>query len=144
MGILSIFEKRVIADCGHETKVKDRVTAFGESVIAELPIKDEKTPYCHRCIEKMAIRCAWCGHAIFIGDPITLYTPPKDFKIPEYAVIYKENPLQLIGCLRWNCAQSGADRAGFWLPPGRVQRVQTVYEMCIRNGIVVIDDLSKP
>jgi len=156
MNILSFFkkrnieEKKIIADCGHETKEKDTVTAFGESTITQLPIEDGKTPYCHRCIEKMAIKCAWCGHVIFIGNPITLYTPRnKDFEVPEHAVVYNEDPLQLVGCLRWDCAQTGADRAGFWLPPGKVQRVPTAIEMCMQDlknggsGVVTISDLSE-
>ncbi len=54
------------------------------------------------------------------------------FVVPDYAVVYRKNPLTLIGCLGWNCADTGADRAGFWLPgedgQGRVKRVQTAYE----------------
>lgn len=151
MSILTFFGGKIVADCGHKTKKKDKVTAYGESTVTGVPIKNGKTPYCHRCIEKMAIKCAWCGHVIFIGDPITLYTPrDKDFKVPEHAVAYRENPLQLVGCLRWECAETGADRAGFWLPPGAVQRVPTAYEMCMQDmqnggsGVVIIGDLSKP
>ena len=146
--IFNIFKKRIVADCGHETFLKDRVEAFGESVITELPIKNGTTPYCHRCLEKMAIRCAWCGRAIFIGDPITLYSPrDKDQKMPDYAISYKD---RFVGCLRWNCAETGADRAGFWYPPGRVVRVPTLIEMCMQSmqnggdGVVFVSDLHDP
>lgn len=101
----------------------------------------------------MAIRCAWCGNRIFIGDPITLYTPltqeltqNNDFQVPENAVVYSKDPLQLVGCLGWNCAESGADRAGFWVPgengKGRVQRVQTAYEaiLCSKEPFIMIVD----
>lgn len=135
MSVLSIFKKNYSADCGHKTKLHDRVTAFGESTLTRLSIKDGKIDYCHQCIEKMAIQCAWCGHTIFIGDPITLYSPrDEDFEVPEHAIFYQEDSLQLVGCLRWNCADSGADRMGFWLPPGIVQRVQSAYVICMQGS----------
>ncbi|MFA6077976.1 MAG: hypothetical protein WC724_03065 [Candidatus Paceibacterota bacterium] len=122
--------------CGHHTKRTGKVSAFGHTITTKMPINEEgSVDYCLDCIAKMAIRCAWCGNPIFIGKPITLYTPVSaDFKIPEYAVVYEREPsLQLVGCLRWDCAETGADRAGFWVPgedgKGRVERVPTVYEM---------------
>jgi hypothetical protein len=49
----------------------------------------------------MTITCPWCGKPILIGDYVTLYTPSDpNFKIPEGAVVYSENPLQLVGCQR--------------------------------------------
>lgn len=147
MKFFNIFKrKKIQAGCGHETKEKDRVTAFGEGCETQVPVIDGKTDYCHRCLERMAIKCAWCGKAIFIGDPITLYTPiDKDFKAPEYAVVHCNNPLQLVGCLRWNCAQTGADRAGFWYPPGKVMRVPSPLEMAMQSGdMVIVEDLSNP
>ena len=93
--------------------------------------------YCLDCIGKMAIRCAWCGDPIFIGNPITLYTPHGDFQVPEHAIVYNKEPLQLVGCLGWNCAETGADRAGFWLQgedgKGCVQRVPTAYEAILSD-----------
>lgn len=53
-----------------------------------------------------------------------------------------------MGCLRWDCAKTGADRAGFWHPPGKVFRVTTPLEMCLQNlqnggdGVVVIENLN--
>ena len=148
---MCFFKKRITTECGHETKERDVIIAFGEKTITKLPVKNGRTPYCHRCIEKMAIRCAWCGKVIFIGDPITLYTPSnKNFKIPEYAIVYNKKPLQLVGCLRWDCAETGGDRAGFWIPPGKVERVPTGFELSVQDlkqggsGIVVIEDLNKP
>lgn len=146
MSLFGIFKKKIIANCGHETKEKDAVTAFGESTITKIPIKDGKTEYCHRCLEKMAIKCAWCGGVIFIGAPITLYSPAKeDFKIPEHAVVYSKDPLKLVGCLRWKCADSGVDRVGFWLPPGTVMRVPSPLEVAMQSGgTVVVSDLGDP
>jgi len=111
-------------ECGHKTKIKDSITAFGRTTITQIPVRNGKTGYCHRCLEKMAIRCAWCGEPIFIGDPVTLYSPADNkYKIPDYAILYKKEHNSYVGCLCWECAESGADRGGFWLPPGKVKRV---------------------
>lgn len=138
--------KKILAQCGHETKLQDEVSAFGQTTVTTItPHKDGKVEYCHRCLEKMAICCAWCGKPIFIGDPVTLYTRRnKDFVIPSCAIIFAHDPLQLVGCLRWNCAESGADRAGFWLPPGQVYRVPTPLEIVMsgEKEILAVNNLS--
>ena len=143
--LLKILKRKIVADCGHETLIRDKVSAFGETITTELPIENGKTPYCHRCIEKMAIRCAWCGRPIFIGDPVTLYSPVnKNFKMPDYAIIYNKEHNSYVGCLRWDCAETSADRMGFWYPPGKVIRVPSPIEMAIQSGgPVVVNDLSK-
>jgi len=136
----------ILATCGHKTLKKDSVTAFGEKTTTEILISNGKTDYCHRCLEKMAIQCAWCGEVIFIGDPITLYSPDKQsFEIPKHAVTHGENPLQLVGCLRWGCADTGADRAGFWYPPGKVKPVESLLSMAAQSGnIITVDNLADP
>ncbi|MEI6627472.1 MAG: hypothetical protein WCL61_02660 [bacterium] len=112
-----------------------------------MPLSENGNPnYCLDCIAKMAIRCAWCGEAISIGSPVTLYTPKEDYKIPEYATRYQNNAKSLVGCLRWNCADSGMDRQGFWMPPGKVKRVPSPLEMALASGdqVVIVSDLSDP
>ena len=168
--------REVLAKCGHKTKLRGTVTAFGERTTMRMPTNAEgTTDYCLECIGKMTIRCAWCGGLIFIGDPITLCTPHSEeaflrsaegqrefefvfdgelgFKIPAYAVVYRRKPLQLVGCLRWECAESGADRAGYWVPgpdgAGMVYRVQTAYEEILSGAAgkttsVVVGDLHDP
>jgi len=143
--------------CGHRTKQTGNITAFGRTIIISMP-KNKKgsVDYCLECIGKMTIQCAWCRNPIFIGNPITLYSPGPhgelffsseepsevqkerrdgDFIIPDHAIAYSENPPVLVGCLRMNCADTGADRAGFWMPgedgKGAVQRVPTVYELML-------------
>ena len=124
----------ITADCGHETKEEDKVSAFGEDILTKLPIENGKTSYCHKCIEKMVRQCAWCKRPIFIGDYLTLYTPAKkDFVIPEYAVVYSKDPLQLVGCQRTDCAETGADYCGEWLPPGEVRRFTSTLERSIQD-----------
>ena len=56
-----------------------------------------------------------------------------------------------MGCLRWECAQSGGDRAGFWIPPGKVHRVLSPVEQCLKNiidedgdGVVAVGNLHDP
>jgi len=95
-----------------------------------MPLNEKSSvDYCLDCFGKMAIRCARCGGLIFIGDPITFFTPRKN-RVPGYAVIYGQDPLQLISCLR--CIEIGV--AGFWLPDesgkrGKVWEIQTAPEM---------------
>jgi len=128
------------AECGHEIKSrKGKVRAFGETIETTVPVDEQDvTAYCHACLSTMAILCAWCGKPIFIGDPVTLYTPRNgNYKPPEGSRIYREDPLQLVGCLRWECADSGADRAGFWYPPGEVYQVLSPLEQCLRSGTVI-------
>ncbi len=130
--------------CGHRTKLAGQVSAFGQTITTKMSMnKSGSVDYCLDCIAKMAIQCAFCGDPIFIGDPITLYTPRDGFQIPDHAVVYREEPLQLVGCLGSNCADTGADRAGFWLPgengKGRVQRVKAAYEGILGAKVPVGD-----
>lgn len=138
-------------ECGHKTKIKDSVEAFGEKTEIEVPVKNGKTLYCHKCLEKMTIQCAWCGKSIFIGSPITLYSPrDKNEKMSDYAVLYNKENNSFVGCLRRKCADSGFDRMGFWHPPGEVYRVPSPLEMSLMDmerggsGVIIINDLSKP
>lgn len=136
-------------DCGHCTKKTGKVTSHGESHVVSMPLSENGNPdYCLDCIAKMSIQCAWCENSIHIGDPVTLYIPNESFKIPKHAVRYDEDPECLVGCLGWNCASSGADRQGFWMPPGRVARVLSPIEMLMssKNGgeVIIVTDLSDP
>jgi hypothetical protein len=91
----------------------------------------------------MSVQCAWCGKTIWIGDPVTLYIPEKNYTIPKYAVRYDEDPQRLVGCLRRDCG-SVVDRKGFWISPGRVFRVfsrieNLLLDVRIDNGENVAD-----
>lgn len=133
--IFRTLKRKTIACCGHKTEVKGYLQAFGEKQEIKL-IRDKKRTfeYCIDCLGKMTICCAWCGRPIFIGSLITLYTPiDNNFKISEYAVIYKENPLQLVGCPRSDCAETGADYCGYWVPPGKVERFKSMFEESIAD-----------
>lgn len=128
--------------CGHEIKMSGTVIVFGKET--SFVLNNPNSTYCMECYAKMAIRCAWCGGTIMVGDPITLYTPIKqDFQIPDYAIVYEKDPLQLVGCLGWECADSGMDRSGFWIEPGEVQRVASPMEMLLAtDDVIICSDLS--
>lgn len=158
--ILSLLRNRTRGKyCGHPTKVKGRVSAFDVTGTTRMPLNDDgTTDYCLDCIGKMAIRCGWCGEPIFIGDPVTLYSPRSvekfnaawegefafptvtdeatGLRLPETAVVYQPTHGRsyptIVGCGRVTCADTGADYAGTWLPgtdgKGWVERRRTPYE----------------
>ena len=126
--------------CGHTAKLFTRVKVLEEG--AYLTLKPG-FDYCPDCLSKMAIRCAWCGRSIVAGEPITLYSPSdKNSVIPAWAVVYSKKPLRLVGCMRFDCADSGIDRSGFWVEPGKVYRVASPMEQCLAaNDVVICNDL---
>jgi len=137
--------------CGHQSPLGGDVTAFGKTRTLkdrELDSSGAIEGWCPDCVSKMVIQCAWCTAPIFPGDPITLYTPAtEDFVVPDHAVVYRESPLQLVGCLGWNCADTGGNRAGFWIAgeggKGRVYRVPSPVEIAFNSGrAVVVGDLG--
>lgn len=76
----------------------------------------------------MSIRCAACGQTIDIGCPVRVFIPRPEFEVPDYAVRInspREERPHLVGCQRANCSDSGANIAGFWLPPGQVEHHHT-------------------
>jgi hypothetical protein len=134
--------------CGHSTNTQGKFEAFGKTYAMIMPLAENGRPdYCIDCIGKMSIQCAWCGGSILIGEPITLYIPKDPSKMPAYAVAYDADPTCFVGCLRWECGITGADRAGFWMPPGRVERVPSPIEMLMsssKGSAVIVGDLSDP
>jgi len=122
--------------CGHKTKSMAKFNIFGEEFFIVIYTRE----YCSHCLAKMSIRCAWCGKAINVGDPITLNTPgKKSFQIPKYTIGYGETyPTQLIGCLRDNCGDA-LYMAGFWEIPGEVFRIlsQAEIALSIRDCFII-------
>lgn len=46
--------------------------------------------------------------------------------------------------MRWECARTGGDRAGFLMPDGTIRRVESLLEAVMRTGkMVVCPDLTK-
>lgn len=135
--------------CKHRTKKTGEIVYDDGSCTLSMPLSENGNPdYCLDCITKMSIKCAWCENSIHIGDPVTLYIPQESFKIPEHAVRYDKDERCLVGCLGWDCAQTGADRQGFWMPPGKVTRVPSLIEMLMssenQGKAVIIRNLSNP
>lgn len=145
--------------CGHlVAQARGEVKAFGESIgMFTMP----KAPgawflYCHDCIGAMSIRCAWCGKPICIGNMVTLYLltgRDRDKKIPGHAVVLNAKDRSLVGCARTDCAESGADYAGVWVPLneqrggqwiGGVRPFKSPIQMVIDSGrAVVVNDIEK-
>ena len=144
---------------GTKTKGCGYVSAFGESRFLILSENAQGTvSFTVREIQDSTIRCAWCGKPIFARDGITLLTPmreipgttewhglPKRERIPkaeanlkEYAVVYNEDPLQLVGCTRDTCCDL-MDQCGMWIPDpdnpgkGKVHRMPSAVELLLAN-----------
>lgn len=114
-----IFRKKVVSKCGHTTYLKD-VVVYDE-IPRIIKINTQTPRYCHKCLQKMTIRCAWCGNPIFIGDRITINSPQETFVIPSYAIKRATYPNGLIGCTRMSCCDMIGEMIGFWMPPGKVE-----------------------
>lgn len=155
-GATYLFRKVYVANkCGHKTKKKGVIHYFGEAGVMEMPLSENGNPdYCLECVGDMTIQCAWCKNPIPIGSPVTLYIPKEDFEIPEHAVRYENEGDErdsLVGCIGWECAASGADIQGHWMPPGKVKRCMSPLEMCLAgsqgeevNMVVVSDTADYP
>ena len=144
-----LFGKRYTAEkCGHDTRRSGRIHAFDTYRSKQMPLNMNGTAdWCLDCIGKMTIRCAWCGNPIFIADPITLYVPNKPDELPEYAVRYGDDPVSVVGCMLMSCADTSADRSGFWMPgddgKGRVARVPSPFEIMLATGKAqVVEDVG--
>lgn len=96
-----LLRDHVATRCGHTTKRRGVLKAFGQQAKVRMPVNElGSVDWCLDCISDLTIRCAFCGNAIFIGEPITLHTPPKTgFQTPAHAYIYKNIPLLLVGCI---------------------------------------------
>ena len=133
-------------ECGHMCRWKTRLVIDGEPGL----FTRKDCNYCAQCFAKAAIKCAWCGKSIVPGSPITLYLPKEGASVPGHAVPYKEMSTKdgrhaYVGCLRWECADTGADRAGFWVMPGKVRRVLSVFEqVMLTNDVIIVGDVSDP
>ncbi len=138
-----VFGRNHLCGCGHKAKLKTMIFP-GEDSAGLYQLGDKK--YCPKCFLSQVIKCAWCGKVITPESPITLYSPNPEFTIPDYAVKYREkevDPVRLVGCLRWSCANTGADRAGFWEMPGKVERCLSPIEQAfLSQQMVIVSDLG--
>ncbi len=114
--------------CGHEA------CSIGKLSNSILEFNGDELLYCHECLDKMTIYCAWCGRYIEIGDPIILLHECEE-KTPN-PVKYEE---AYVACCR--CADLGvADAQGTWVPSGqndckgRVERSLSIVEQLLCGG----------
>lgn len=137
-------QRYIVAQCGHRTPIYGYLKAYGTTRSAWLHDEESVPPLCFDCLNKAAIPCAWCGHAIFPGDPVTLCSlRDTSYQPPDGTITYSKNPPRYVGCLRVGCSDGGLDRQGFWMPPKGVQRVLSPLEQCImRDEPVIINNLS--
>ena len=148
--VLASLGIQTTAECGHKTKWRGIVGPYDDRREINLHSeKNGKPDYCLKCIENTTIRCAWCNEIILPNDPITLYGAENDggFVPKKWVQIYNNDgkSTTYVGCLRWDCAETGADRAGFWRMPGKVERHPTPIEECLNSGeMVIVENLSKP
>lgn len=122
----ALFDPKVKATvCGHLTRETDKLAAFGKVKEFRLPIKKGKTPYCHKCLSKMAIRCAYCGNPIHIGDMVII-GPAVDQgnMFDQYTAFYKGSKIYVVCTDRASCVEvAGIAEAGIWVAPGRIQLI---------------------
>ncbi len=102
--------------CGHFTKNKGFVSAFGETITTKMPVQsDGSYEWCLSCIEKMAIKCAWCNKGIMIGDIVTVSAIDSHPHLHKNLVFVKEETEALLGCLRESCGLA-SEAGGRWIP----------------------------
>lgn len=152
---VSYNKEKLARFCCHAVSAAEgRVEAFGDSTTTTMPRNaDGGFDFCHACLGTMAIQCAWCNRPIFVGDPVTLYMPSDPYIWFSPSVAYMTfDKLEMVGCGRTDCAETGADYAGYWVPSGLrpegrwiggVKRMTSIYETVLANNrSVVADDLS--
>ena len=129
--------KKFMAKCGHECLIEDVTLGFSKTGISNESAFRGEIEFCYKCVADMAIRCVWCGELILIGDPVTLNSPNKDFKIPNWAVVYQTEPLKLVGCGRTSCCFSRADYRGYLAPEGKILKNLSFLQLRVVDPIIV-------
>lgn len=118
----AIFNPRIKATvCGHLTKQTDTLVAFGKTKEVCLLIKNDKTPYCHACLSRMAIRCAICGDPIHIGDMVLVgESVDSENMFVQYIASHKGSKVY-VACTRASCLDIvGTAERGVWVAPGKI------------------------
>lgn len=120
--------------CGHKSPVKKEIKSFTKirETTDTITAYPDKCEFCPDCIEKAAIRCAWCGTTILPGHLVTLYLTDGN-KVPEHAVeyIHETGEESYIGCMC--CADSGADFQGKLGFDSKVVRIASPYEQILAS-----------
>ena len=117
--ILSVHTSRFYpaAKCGHVSKQIDNINLEDGQHTLTLEVTREKVAYCHKCLEQTAVVCALCRKPILLGQPVAVFTPKfRNFIAPKGALVFREHPLQLVGCIRKTCFHPEIDSSyGYYL-----------------------------
>ena len=146
-------EKQHEFKCGHTGPLVQEVTIFGQKEKSSL--KPDQFEWCHECLAKMAIMCAWCSEPILIGELIVFHSHStsrvdKVFLDANHFVQHPQDPSQFVCCMRMGCAVD-ARCDGIWMPPGKVMRVLSPIEEAMGqvergepSSPIVVSDLCDP
>ena len=102
-----------LARCGHRTKPRGTIAAFGESHRTTLKFEAGHIDYCHGCISRMAIKCPNCRGPIFIGASVAeCFNAGLASRMSDTSRMTDAGGL--IVCRRSSCDWLNAGRIGIW------------------------------
>lgn len=108
--------------CGHRTRSRYRLRIFGQDS-RWFNVKERCAECALEHFEKVVIRCCYCGHPIFPGQPVCLYAEhspgiDRDWASPIAVPAHRgEMVMVYVGCMLWGCG-SGGGFAGHWTESG--------------------------
>jgi len=105
-------------ECGHYGPARFCHDLYGDKIEPKEEVfKAYKKHLCGACMQKMledaAIRCCACGFVILPGDPVAVYMNSREMNA-AWKTHPEDDQKRVIGCLRWNCACTGAAFCGHW------------------------------
>jgi len=113
--IIVIKEGSRTYECGHSGPKSFKIDAYG----SEMTPKGRK--YCPDCAQKWfkenVIRCPICGLPIMPGDGVISYVPSNRMSHRKAGYVVPKGEVcegAILGCLRWDCADTAAGLCGHW------------------------------
>ncbi len=128
--------------CGPRGPKLYHLDVYGKVVHNNGNVPDKCGQCCVEWFRSITCRCALCGLVILPGDAVALYRPSRKFK-KERVTEVKSG---VLGCMRWDCCESGAFFAGHWTGEGFKSAFgdgMTAVEKCFATGQVVVSDMSE-
>ncbi len=144
----AVLGRNHLCGCGHDARLK---TLIKREDVEGLYTLDRDRECCPECFISASARCAWCGCLVVPGSPVAIYAWQEERgEPPPHAVFYdnsrndKTTQRYVLVCLRSGCGWP-EDRQGFWVLPGRIERVLSPLEECLyQDDLVICNDLSDP
>ena len=104
----------VLYECGHTAPPIFMHDLYGDVVeLTDAALAQRQQ--CGRCllahVKANSIRCARCGRAILGDDAVAVYDYSAEFKTEWTTVV---DGVRVLGCMRRDCAPSGAYFGGHW------------------------------